>query len=225
MKTVRTELFILTVLAALEWLDVIHYVLALIISILILCVIVITCIIYLAKRKYKLFAHLTALTIIILSISYLIGIDIPPYFRKDLWKDSITMQESIKDKAFICQYKILGKESYNKYGLVAKEIFAEKDHRYRSDFSHFFHYSDTLSILHLIIENEEEIRERGYGHVWRFEKSSCGTRCQDNICQFELLMSYNLNDLKDTLLVKIVDYQTEAYLDTISLIKVKTNDK
>ena len=218
MKTIRNEILVLVALAAAEWFDVIHYFFALLISLTILCAIAITCIVFLFKKKFRLLGYLVALTTIVMSVTYLMGIDIPPYFHKDLWKDSITMQESIDDKAFICQYKILDSVPYNKYGIKAKEIFAEKRHWYKSEFSRFYKYNDSISNLYLMVENAEEIKERGFEKKWELEKFYGGIRCR-GICQFELTTRC---DPKDTILVRVVDYHKGTPLDTLFLVKVKT---
>ena len=221
MKTIRNEILILTALAVAEWFDVIHYFFALLISLTILCAIAITCIVFLFKSKFRLLGYLVALTTIVMSVSYLMGIDIPPHFRKDSVKDSITMQESIDDMAFICQYTLLDSVPYNKYGIKAKEIFAEKLHWYKSEFSRFYNYNDTISYLYLMVENEEEIKEKGFGKIWKPEIFNGGIRCR-GICQFELVTRYDPKDSKDTILVRIVDYHNGTPLDTLFLVKVKT---
>ena len=218
MKTIRNEILVLVALAAAEWFDVIHYFFALLISLTILCAIAITCIVFLFKKKFRLLGYLVALTTIVMSVTYLLGIDIPPYFHKDLWKDSITMQESIDDKALICQYKILDSVPYNKYGIKAKEIFTEKRHWYKSEFSRFYRYNDSISNLYLMVENAEEIKERGFEKKWELEKFYGGIRCR-GICQFELTTRC---DPKDTILVRVVDYHKGTPLDTLFLVKVKT---
>lgn len=130
MKTIRIEILILIALAAAEWFDVIHYFFALLISLIILCAIAITCIVFLFKKKFRLFAYLVA----------------------------------------------------------------------------------------LMVENEEEIKERGLEKIWKLENFYCGTRCR-GICQFEFRTIY---DPKDTILVRIVDYHKGTPLDTLFLVKVKT---
>ena len=207
---------ILAALVAAEWFNVIHYLFALLISLTILCAIAITCIVFLFKRKFRLLGYLVALTAIVMSVSYFIGIGIIPYLRKDLYKRSITMQESIEDKAFICQYEILDTVPYNKYGIKAKEIFAEKQHRYKSIFSRFYEYNDTISHLYFNVKNYEEIKEKGYEKIWRcLEPGYSGER-------FGII--YKSIDIKDTIILRIVNDKTEEPLDTLFLVKVKTDN-
>ena len=101
-----------------------------IIFMIIMVSVLITSIALLLKKNYLQSLSLLIMVAVLSFVSYTLGLQIPPQFRKDLYKHSTTVEESRTDNAFICEFQLLTDTIYNKCGIVAKYIFAEYDHHY-----------------------------------------------------------------------------------------------
>lgn len=211
MRTIIIEILMLIILVLFEWFNTINWFIAFLVFAIVLFIILITSIVYLKRKHYRLLVYLFLSTIIVLAVSYSIGIEVPPHFRKWPEKDSSSMQESQKDKAFISKYTILNTINSNKYGIKGKEIFVEKLHWYKTEFRRDYNFNDTIYKLLFIIENENEIKERGYASDWYFKSDR--HRGQ----QLEVVQ---MIDLKDTIYVEILDKKTETPIDSLILVKV-----
>ena len=164
----------------------------------------ITSITLLFKRKYRQALSLLFMVAVLSFVSYLLGLQIPPQFRKDLYKHSTTIEESKNDNAFICEYQLLTDTIYNKCGIVAKYIFAEYDHHYKNSNSRLFVIDKNRRWLTFVIQNEDELNNNGYGSKWTIENFS-GNRI--------VLPYYN----EDTITLSIFEMDTKNIIGSINM--------
>lgn len=124
---------------------------------LLMILIFITSIILMIKKKIKLVLALLLSVVLMTIFAYVIGLQIPPQFRKFLYKHSLTINESKNDNAFICEYKLLTDSAHNKYGIFPNEVFLEYEHQYKSWNSRLFVIDKECKWLTLSIKNIEEL--------------------------------------------------------------------
>lgn len=164
----------------------------------------VTSITLLFKKKYWQALSLLFMVAVLSFVSYLLGLQIPPQFRKDLYKHSTTIEESKNDNAFICEYQLLTDTIYNKCGIVAKYIFAEYDHHYKNSNSRLFVIDKNRRWLTFVIQNEDELNNNGYGSKWTIENFS-GNRI--------VLPYYN----EDTITLSIFEMDTKNIIGSINM--------
>jgi hypothetical protein len=213
MKAIKIEIIILIALVIAEWFEAINFLFALFISITILTVIFITAIIFLLRRKFKQFLYLFLVTIVVMTVTYLIGVEVPPYFRKRLVEESYSIIESKKNKAFVCQYEVLDTTTFHKYFISAKEIFAEKSHLHKGWYRRDFYYNDTIS--NLILVEDGNIVRGPVGGDWNVKKTAlitfAGKRKQ--------FIIFNVT-IRDTLYIEIINEEKEV-IDSLSFVRIE----
>lgn len=211
MKAIKIEIIILIALVIAEWFEAIDFLFALFISIAILTVIFITAVIFLLRRKFKQFLYLILVTIVVMTVTYLIGVEVPPYFRKILAEESYSIIESKKNDAFICQYAVLDTTTFHKYFISAKEIFAEKSHWHKGWYRRDFFYDDTIS--NLILVEDGNIVRGPVGGDWDVKKTTmitfAGKRKQ--------FIIFNVT-IRDTLYIEIINEEKEV-IDSLSFVR------
>lgn len=213
MKAIKIEITILIALIIAEWYDAINILFALFISIAILTVIFLTAVIFLLRRKFKQFLYLFLVTIVVMTVTYLIGVEVPPYFRKILAEESYSIKESKKNKAFVCQYAVLDTTTFHKYFISAKEIFAEMSHWHKGWYRRDFFYDDTIS--NLILVEDGNIVRGPVGGDWDVKKTAmitfAGKRKQ--------FIIFNVT-IRDTLYIEIINEEKEI-IDSLSFVRIE----
>lgn len=182
-----------------------------IIFMIIMISVLITSVTLLLKKKYWQSLSLLFMVAFLSFVSYTLGLQIPPQFRKDLYKHSTTIEESRTDNAFICEFQLLTDTIYNKCGIVAKYIFAEYDHHYKNSNSRLFVIDRDRRWLNIVIQNEDEIKNNGYGSKWTIENFS-GNRI--------ILPYYN----EDTITLSIFEIDTKNIIDSIKMRRMDRRD-
>ena len=211
MKAIKIEIIILIALIIAEWFDAINIIFALLVSIIILAAITITAVIFLLRRRIKQFSYLVLVTMVVMTVTYLIGVEVPPYFRKILAEESYSIIESKKNDAFICQYAVLDTTTFNKYIISAKEIFAEKSHWHKGWYRRDFYYNDTIS--NLILVEDGNIVKGPVGGDWNVNKTALITFAGKR----EQFIIFNVT-IRDTLYIEIINEKKEV-IDTLSFVR------
>ena len=213
MKVIKIEITILIALVIAEWFEVIDVFSALLVSIFILTAIAITAIIFLLRKKFKQFIYLFLVTIVVMTVTFLIGVEVPPHFRKILAEESYSIIESKKNKAFVCQYAVLDSTTFHKYFISAKEIFAEKSHLHKGWYRRDFYYNDTIS--NLILVEDGNIVRGPVGGDWDLKKTAlitfAGKRKQ--------FIIFNVT-IRDTLYIEIINEEKEV-IDSLSFVRIE----
>jgi hypothetical protein len=166
--------------------------------------VLITSVTLLLKKKYWQSLSLLFMVAFLSFVSYTLGLQIPPQFRKDLYKHSTTIEESRTDNAFICEFQLLTDTIYNKCGIVAKYIFAEYDHHYKNSNSRLFVIDRDRRWLNIVMQNEDELKNNGYGSKWTIENFS-GNRIVLPYCN------------EDTIILSIFEKDTKNIIDSIGI--------
>lgn len=170
-----------------------------------LCIFITSVIFFIKKKIWHAISLLFSVTMLTY-IAYLLGLQIPPQIRKDFYKDSITIEEAKKDNSFICEYKLLSDTIHNKYGIIAKSIFVEYAHRFKNDNSRLFIIEKEHKNLIFTIQNVETLRKHGYGSKWAIGNTSSE----------RIILPV---DIKDTIVLPIVDIDTKNKVDSIYVTK------
>lgn len=156
------------------------------------------------KREVWHMLSLLLSTTVLSFVFYYLGVQIPPQFRKDLYKQSTTVEESINDNAFISEFQLLTDSNYNKCGIVAKYIFAEYVHHYKNSNSRLFVIDRDRRRLIFVLQNEDELINNGYGSKWTIENFS-GNR---------IVLPYGN---EDTIILSIFEKDTKNIIDSIGI--------
>ena len=166
--------------------------------------VLITSVTLLLKKKYWQSLSLLFMVAIISFISYTLGLQIPPQFRKDLYKHSTTVDESKNDNAFICEFQLLTDTIYNKSGIVTKSIFAEYEHHYKNSNSRLFAIDRDRRWLIIVMQNEDEQNNNGYGSKWTIENFSAN----------RIILPYHN---EETITLSIYEMDTNNIIDSIKI--------